>query len=98
MVGRMSRDFYHKKFIALGGLAYFVTYYWEIYQKLPFNEIVFFTFHVLNFLGAVARAHNIGKRWWWLLIPFFNIYLLFPDGQPFPNRWGPDPLGRNEKV
>ena len=30
----------------------------------------------------VRRAHDVGKSGWWVLVPFFPIYLMFKDSVP----------------
>ena len=50
---------------------------------------------------TVRRLHDIGKSGWFCLIAFipFGGIILFVfecmDGNPGPNRYGPDPKGRN---
>ena len=48
---------------------------------------------------TVKRLHDLDRSgWYWLgfMVPFYNIYLtlilLFKEGTPGPNRFGPDPL------
>jgi len=55
-----------------------------------------------SFAVLVRRLHDQGRSGaWWLIafIPFGSLILLgmmFVDGQPYANQWGPDPKGRNE--
>ena len=42
---------------------------------------------------AVRRMHDISKEWWYILIPFYNIYLLCQDSVPGPNEYGENPKG-----
>jgi uncharacterized membrane protein YhaH (DUF805 family) len=44
-----------------------------------------------NIAQATKRCHDIGKSGWWQLIPFFNIYLYFPEGKHSANKYGFDP-------
>jgi uncharacterized membrane protein YhaH (DUF805 family) len=41
------------------------------------------------------RMHDINKRGWFALIPFYNLVLLFIRGTVGPNRFGPDPKQTN---
>ncbi len=40
---------------------------------------------------GVRRMHDIGKSGWFLLIPFYNLILLFTAGDEGVNEYGPDP-------
>lgn len=39
----------------------------------------------------VRRNHDSDKSGWWLLVPFYNLYLLVIQGTPGDNRFGPPP-------
>ena len=40
---------------------------------------------------GVRRMHDVGKSGWFLLIPFYNIYLLCINGEAGENKYGSDP-------
>ena len=40
---------------------------------------------------GVRRMHDTGKSGWFLLIPFYNLILLFSAGDEGVNEYGPDP-------
>lgn len=42
---------------------------------------------------GVRRMHDINKDWWYILIPFYNIYLWAIEGEKGTNQYGPDPKG-----
>jgi uncharacterized membrane protein YhaH (DUF805 family) len=44
-------------------------------------------------MGAVRRSHDCGRSGWFLLIPFYNLWLFFEPGQLGANRYGDDPRG-----
>ncbi len=41
---------------------------------------------------GVRRLHDSNKSGWWLLLPFYNLYLLIRKGTEGANRFGTDPL------
>lgn len=43
---------------------------------------------------AVKRSHDIGNSGWWILVPFYGIWLLFADGDVGDNKYGEDPKRR----
>lgn len=40
---------------------------------------------------AIRRVHDQDKSGWFILIPIYNIILMFTEGTRGPNRYGPDP-------
>jgi len=40
---------------------------------------------------AIRRMHDQDKSGWFILIPIYNLILLFLEGTKGPNRFGPDP-------
>ena len=61
---------------------------------LALRGIIYIGATIYGILGARLRCHDLGKSGWWMLIPFYGLWLLFADGQPFTNQYGPDPKGR----
>ena len=43
-------------------------------------------------MAACRRSQDCGRSYWFLLIPFYTIWLFFEAGQVGENRFGPDPL------
>jgi len=35
--------------------------------------------------------HDVGKSGWYMLIPFYNLYLAILEGDKGPNEYGADP-------
>lgn len=52
-----------------------------------------YTFIVLipSIAVAVRRMHDVGKSGWFILIPFYNLYLAVSEGTSGENEYGPDP-------
>jgi uncharacterized membrane protein YhaH (DUF805 family) len=40
---------------------------------------------------AVRRVHDSDKSGWFVLVPIYNLILMFLEGTKGPNRFGPDP-------
>ena len=40
---------------------------------------------------SIRRIHDTGKSGWFLLVPIYNLILMFTAGTPGPNQYGPDP-------
>lgn len=38
--------------------------------------------------AEIRRMHDIGKSGWFVLIPFYNLYLLAQPSDPNPNQYG----------
>ncbi|MFT4535304.1 MAG: uncharacterized membrane protein YhaH (DUF805 family) [Saprospiraceae bacterium] len=41
--------------------------------------------------AACRRMHDVGKSGWFMLIPFYNLFLAVTPGDVGPNQYGPDP-------
>ena|ERR1044072_752972 len=64
-------------------------------MKLPPQLAQLYTLGTLipGFAVAVRRMHDTGHSGWFLLVPFYNLYLLVTEGEKKPNHYGPDPKG-----
>ena len=40
---------------------------------------------------GVKRCHDLGKPWWWFLIPFYILCIFFEAGERGANEFGPAP-------
>lgn len=40
---------------------------------------------------GIRRMHDIGKSGWFILIPFYNLYLFSIEGEKGTNEYGPNP-------
>jgi len=41
--------------------------------------------------AGIRRMHDHDKSGWFILIPFYNLYLMIIEGQPTDNQYGPVP-------
>ncbi len=76
---------------------YFVLYNFIISMVLGFLgiKILGTVYSLAVFLPSIAvgirRMHDVGKSGWYLLIPFYNLYLAIKEGDRGRNEYGPDP-------
>lgn len=66
---------------------------WELRIDL-INKIYSWGVFLPSIAVAVRRMHDINKSGWFILIPFYNIYLFCIDGTRGENAYGEDPKGR----
>ena len=51
-------------------------------------RVVWFITNLIGgWLGA-QRLHDVGESGWWIIAPFYNIYLLCKRGEEGVNKWG----------
>ena len=90
--GRTSRGDYwnfsliNLFFMLVGGL---IT---DILGIRPLATIYFLAIFVPCVSIAVRRMHDVNKRGWYLLIPFYGFILAVTEGTPGPNQFGPEPI------
>ena len=79
--GRASRSEYWWFFLATFIVSYipFIGFIASIAALLPSIAV------------AVRRMHDTGHSGWFVLIPFYNLYLCIIAGTPGPNEYGDDP-------
>ncbi len=71
----------------------------KFYLVEKHNYLIYFVLViclVFILLQAVKRLHDSNKSGWYLLIPFYNIYLLFIEGTYGGNNFGSDPRPQKE--
>ena len=44
---------------------------------------------------GVKRCHDLGNSGWYVIIPFYALWLIFQDGQPGQNQYGMNPKDNN---
>lgn len=55
------------------------------------SPVVFFTLilTISMICIGIKRCHDVGRKGWFILIPFYWVWLLFVKGDPFDNQYGP---------
>jgi uncharacterized membrane protein YhaH (DUF805 family) len=90
--GRATRPEYWWFFVFVN-LGAFVLGFIEGVTRIPLIATIWNLAMILPLIAAgVRRMHDVGKSGWFLLIPFYNLYLLAIEGDHGPNEYGPDPL------
>ncbi len=95
--GRASRSEYWWFYLAtviVGfglGIVDSILFGWDLEDPMWLSDI----FNLVTFLpllaAAVRRIHDHGKSGWFVLVPFYNLYLVIADGEPQPNLYGQVP-------
>jgi uncharacterized membrane protein YhaH (DUF805 family) len=59
--------------------------------------IVFIPCWIFLLAQAVKRSHDLGNSGWFVLIPFYGLWLLFADSKYGINKYGPNPKGEGNE-
>ena len=95
--GRASRSeywwFYLATLIVGFGLGIIdgILFGWRYDDPMWLSDIFNLVILLPILAAGVRRIHDHGKSGWFILIPFYNLYLLIADGQPQPNLYGQVP-------
>ena len=46
------------------------------------NSFIWLMSLVPMIAAQIRRSHDIGRSGWWIIIPFYPIYLMFKDSKP----------------
>lgn len=96
--GRIRRTEYGLSFI-----IYFGYYFIMVFTLLALSRtfvaapvfLLLLLIPAIWFILAqgVKRSHDAGTSGWFILIPFYPLYLLFADSEHGSNKWGNNPKG-----
>ena len=88
-------------FLPLYLIAMFIGYIIsEGFGDLTAN-IGYFWATIANITVSIRRAHDVGKRGWFMLIPFYNLILQLTSSEQTSNKWGdprPHTITQNNVV
>lgn len=96
--GRIRRTEY-----GISLIIYYAFYFLlaVISSQMEGNGLIFlFIIPAFWFLIAqgTKRCHDRGNSGAWQLIPFYQLWMLFADGEPQTNYYGEDPKGRGSLL
>ena len=103
--GRASRSEYWWFILAANivaiplGVVDAILFGWEYGDPMWLSNIYNLALTLPMLGGAVRRIHDHGKSGWFILVPFYNLYLVIADGEGMPNAYGSPPtnqLGNKE--
>ena len=95
--GRASRSeywwFYLATLIVSFGLGIVdsILFGWDLEDPMWLSDIFNLVIFLPILAAGVRRIHDHGKSGWFILVPFYNLYLLIADGEPQPNLYGQVP-------
>ena len=95
--GRASRSEYWWFYLAtlivsIGlGIVDSILFGWDLEDPMWLSDIFNLVIFLPILAAGVRRIHDHGKSGWFILVPFYNLYLLIADGEPQPNLYGQIP-------
>ena len=98
--GRASRSEYWWFFLATVivsfplGFIDGMLFGWEYDDPMWISNIYNLALFLPFLAVAVRRIHDHGKSGWFILVPFYNLYLVIADGEGMPNAYGPVPTNQ----
>jgi uncharacterized membrane protein YhaH (DUF805 family) len=63
----------------------------EILALAMLSMVVTIALGIPGICAAIRRMHDHDKSGWFILIPFYNLYLMIIEGQSTDNQYGPVP-------
>jgi uncharacterized membrane protein YhaH (DUF805 family) len=64
-------------------------------NSIAVSELILFIgliiFCWFRWAQGAKRCHDLGNSGWWQLIPLYNLWLLFADGEKGANQYGTNP-------
>lgn len=94
--GRIRRLEYGISYLIYLLIAYSDIFFIQFYdQSIP--DVIFYslwiTAAVLIIIQGAKRCHDRGNSGWYQLIPFYQLWMLFGDGEEGQNEYGSNPKG-----
>ncbi|WP_133557382.1 DUF805 domain-containing protein [Algoriphagus boseongensis] len=57
----------------------------------PWFYFILFPFWIVLLFQGAKRCHDLGNSGWFQIIPFYIFWMFFAEGEPGPNKYGPNP-------
>ncbi len=98
--GRASRSEYWWFFLATAivsfpvGMIDGILFGWEYTDPTWLSWLFNLALLLPSLAVGVRRIHDHGKSGWWILMPFYNLYLFIVEGEEMPNAYGPVPTNQ----
>ena len=98
--GRASRSEYWWFFLAILivsfplGILDAILFGYELDDPTWFSWLFNLAVFLPTLAVGVRRIHDHGKSGWFILVPFYNLYLWIADGEGMPNAYGPGPTNQ----
>jgi uncharacterized membrane protein YhaH (DUF805 family) len=99
--GRASRSEYWWFFLTIQFLIFIplgmidgILFGWEYDDPMWISNIFNLAIILPSLAVGVRRIHDHGKSGWWILMPFYNLYLFIAEGEAMPNAHGPVPTNQ----
>ena len=98
--GRASRSEYWWFFLAILivsfplGILDAILFGYELDDPTWFSWLFNLAVFLPTLAVGVRRIHDHGKSGWFILVPFYNLYLWIADGEGMPNAYGPVPTNQ----
>ena len=79
-------------FVLFNMIFSFAFAFIDLYTNHPLLRSLYSLIILLPSISVgVRRMHDVGKSWWYLLIPIYNLVLACTEGEKGENKYGPDP-------
>jgi uncharacterized membrane protein YhaH (DUF805 family) len=95
--GRASRSEFWWFYLAIGiaglitGIVDGIVFGWGVYDPTWLTWILQIGYFLPFLAACTRRLHDHGKSGWFMLIPFYNLYLFIIDGEGEVNKYGAPP-------
>lgn len=93
--GRIRRTEYGLSFIIMFGIS-MVANLLILFMKeamIAVWIIFYIPMYWFSLAQGAKRCHDLGNSGWFQIIPLYFLWLLFQDGEPGENGYGPNPKG-----